>query len=100
MESRPIVLGVPTTSDRIELYLYFCEADCSKVYSPDRGYFDWVPDLLICEMIHLSTINRVRCRSCGQFMYVSEQIDPQNGAVVWRCSTQGCAYVLTREITN
>ncbi|MGC2391438.1 MAG: hypothetical protein WA621_18750, partial [Candidatus Acidiferrum sp.] len=75
-------------------------AGCSKVYNPDRGYFDWVSGLLICEMIDLTTINRVRCQNCGQFMYISEQVDPQNEAVVWRCSTRRCAYTLTKKITN
>jgi hypothetical protein len=100
MERGRVVLGVPTISDRIEFYLYFCEADCSKVYDPDRGYFDWVPALPVCEMVDLAAIDRVRCRKCNRFMHISDQVDPQSKSVIWRCSTRGCASTITKQIVN
>lgn len=100
MLQRRVLVGIPTTSDRCELDLYFCEAVCSKAYGAGQGYFDWVPGLMISEMIGLTEVPRVQCRSCGGLMYISREISPQNKAEAWCCTNEGCCYTQKNEVLN
>src|SRR6267378_7177529 len=81
------------------LSVYCCLDGCPKVYDPARGYFDWVPGLMICEMMGANAAKRIPCQDCGRCMFISD-IDTSQRVRIWRCANDTCSCTKTESLSE